>query len=611
MKTISLFLAAALTAAAAQGAETDTRWGDLGDGTFANPVLNADYSDPDMIRVGDKYYLTCSEFHFMGMVILESDDMVNWKIVGKVFDSIDLPGYSSMEKYGGGTWAPALRYHDGKFWIFVCTPNEGLFMTQADKPEGPWTPLHCVKSASGWEDPCPLWDEDGNAWLGRSQLGAGPIYIHKMSTDGKKLLDNGKLVYEGPVAEGTKLFIRDGWYYMSIPEGGVGGGWQQVLRSKSIYGPWEGKTVLEQGSTNINGPHQGALVDTPDGEWWFCHFQSTGARGRVMHLQPVKWQEDGFPFIGEDYDGNGIGEPVKVCAKPNTGVSNKPSHPQTSDSFDGPEIGIQWQFNHNPDKSRLSLTERPGSLAIRPLKAAKARESRNQLTQKLMGYHSVATVKINFADMKVGDRAGLEVLGNKFMCLGVMTELSNGSPRHLLYTENNGVVARKKNMTSTGQDYVWLRADMDAAANKFQFYYSLDGEKFVKTGDLFEMNDGDWKGVRPGIYSYTTADDDSGVGTVYVESFDYDTDGPGLLGIGESGVENTVADVVADSIDIKVEGTTVAVDSTSTASVRFFTPDGRMALRGVTPGSFSLPSGLYLLSVCSPAASKTVKLALR
>lgn len=225
----------------------DLRWGDLGDGTYANPILNGDYSDPDVIRVGSKYYMTCSEFHFMGMPILESDDMVNWRIIGQVFGSIDLPGYSDMTKYGNGTWAPALRYHDGKYWIYVCTPNEGLFMTTADNPAGPWAPLHCVKAVSGWEDPCPLWDDDGQAYLGRSQLGGGPIIIHRMSADGRTLLDEGRTVYEGPVAEGTKMFKKDGYYYLSIPEGGVSTGWQTVLRSKSVYGPYDDKKiVLEQ-----------------------------------------------------------------------------------------------------------------------------------------------------------------------------------------------------------------------------------------------------------------------------------------------------------------------------------------------------------------------------
>ncbi|HEY6900234.1 MAG TPA: glycoside hydrolase 43 family protein, partial [Puia sp.] len=242
-------------------------WGDQGNGTYINPVLYADYSDPDVIRVDNKYYMVCSEFHYMGMPILESDDMVNWTIAGRIYSRIDLPGYSDFHRFAGGSWAPAIRYHDHKFYVYFCTPDEGLFMSSAEKPEGPWSPLVTVRQIPGWEDPCPFWDEDGKAYLGHSRKGAGPIIIHKMSPDGTTLLDEGVTVYTGPTAEGTKLFKLNGYYYISIPEGGVGTGWQTVLRSKNIYGPYEKKVVLEKGSTPINGPHQGALVATPAGQW--------------------------------------------------------------------------------------------------------------------------------------------------------------------------------------------------------------------------------------------------------------------------------------------------------------------------------------------------------
>lgn len=506
----------------------DCRWGDLGDGTFANPVLNADYSDPDVIRVGDRYYMTCSEFHFMGMPVLESDDMVNWRIIGHVFSSIDLPGYSEMRKYGGGSWAPALRYHDGKFYMYVCTPEEGLFMSTAENPAGPWSPLHQVKNVSGWEDPCPLWDDNGNAFLGRSQLGGGPIYIHRMSADGRTLLDEGVKVYEGPVAEGTKLFMKDGYYYMSIPEGGVSTGWQQVLRSSDIYGPYEGRRVLEQGSTDVNGPHQGALVDTPDGQWWFYHFQSAGARGRVVHLQPVMWT-DGFPFIGVDYDGNGIGEPVKVCKKPAAGKSAEPHAPQTSDMFDAAGLAVQWQFNHNPELSRLSLTERPGWLAVRPLHATRLREARNQLTQKIIGFESRATVKIDFSQLAAGSRCGLECIGNKFMAIGVQAEIVAGQRKDVIYIERDGEVQLVRPVPANADGVVYLRLDIDTPRNAFQFMYSFDGKTFDKAGEPFEMCDGDWKGCRTGIYCYTTDESADAPGVAFFDSFIYETDGPGSL----------------------------------------------------------------------------------
>ncbi len=201
--------------------EVRKSWGDQGNGTYINPILNADYSDPDVIRVGDKYYMVCSEFHYMGMPVLESEDMVNWKIISQIYQHFDFPDWDNNKSYGGGSWAPSIRFHDGKFWVFFCTPREGLMMSTATNPRGPWTPIHNVKFVGGWEDPCPFWDDNGEAYLGRSQLGAGPIILHRMSPDGKQLLDEGKIIYTGPVAEGTKFYKKDGYYYLSIPEGGV------------------------------------------------------------------------------------------------------------------------------------------------------------------------------------------------------------------------------------------------------------------------------------------------------------------------------------------------------------------------------------------------------
>lgn len=500
-------------------------WGDLGDGTFANPVLNADYSDPDIVRIGDRYYLTCSEFHFMGMPVLESEDLVNWHIIGQIFDRIDLPGYSDMTKYAEGTWAPALKFHDGKVWICVCTPEEGLFMSRADDPQGPWEPLHMVKGVAKWEDPCPFWDEDGQAYLVRSRHRAGPIIIHRMSADGRELLDEGVTVYEGPVAEGPKMFRKDGWYYISIPEGGVGEGWQTILRSKDIYGPYESRRVLEQGSTDINGPHQGSLVDTPDGVWWFAHFQQAGARGRVMHLQPVRWV-DGWPEIGTDYDGNGVGEPMAIVPMP-FGKSADPFTPQTSDEFDGDCIGVQWQFNHNPDKEQISVSD--GLLTLRPLKASRLRDARNQLTQKIMGYKSEATASIDWRGMKEGDRSGLLCIGRKFIGAGVTVENVGGKDVPMLYVEEDSVVVFRCPLDKQGIDtQIEIRLNIDTTDNRYEYSYSVDdGKTFKPIWEPFEMRDGFWKGVRVGLYGYTLCDDP---GETRFDWFRYTHDGaPGWV----------------------------------------------------------------------------------
>lgn len=343
---IALLLGQAATGQNRPGAPRTGSWGDQGNGTYRNPVLNADYSDPDVIQVGADFYMVCSDFHFMGIPVLHSKDLVNWTIIGQVYRRLDKDSsYSAMNRYGGGSWAPALRYHDKKFYVYFCTPDEGLFMSTATDPAGPWAPLVTVKQVPKWEDPCPFWDDDGQAYLGHSVYGAGPIIIHRMSPDGTRLLDEGVTVYTGPVAEGTKIYKRHGYYYLVIPEGGVATGWQTVLRSKSIFGPFEKKVVLEQGLTDVNGPHQGGLVELPSGESWFLHFQDAGAIGRVVHLQPVHWLED-WPLMGVDLNFNGIGEPVAVWTNPDVGAVYPLAAPQTSDEFASPELGLQWQWNH-------------------------------------------------------------------------------------------------------------------------------------------------------------------------------------------------------------------------------------------------------------------------
>ena len=459
-------------------------WGDQGDGTYRNPVLNADFSDPDVIRVGDHYYMVASDFHFMGMQVLESVDMVNWHYISQIYRRIDEPGWDSNQHYAGGSWAPAIRYHHGLFYVYFCTPDEGLYMSTAKDPRGPWSPLHLVKRVEKWEDPCPFWDDDGQAYLGRSRHGAGPIIVHRMSPDGKQLLDEGVTVYEGPVAEGTKFMKRNGWYYLIIPEGGVGQGWQTVLRAKNIYGPYERKIVLEQGSTMINGPHQGALVDTPDGKWWFYHFQETPVLGRVVHLQPARW-ENGWPLMGVDYDRNGIGEPVAAWQKPI--VSESSFLPQADDDFSGPILGLQWQWNHNPVDSHWSLTERKGWLTLTAMPADSLKSCRNMLTQKVVGYESESTTMLTAS----GDcYAGLFCSGKTFRGIGLCKEG--------VFVEAHG----KRQIVKEGKfPQLWLRITNDCVQNRHQFSYSTDGINYTKT-DAFPMTGGYWKGIRVGLFCY-------------------------------------------------------------------------------------------------------------
>ena len=459
-------------------------WGDQGDGTYRNPVLNADFSDPDVIRVGSKYYMVASDFHFLGMQVLESDDMVNWQYISQIYRRFDEPGWDTNAHYAGGSWAPAIRYHNGLFYVYFCTPDEGLYMSTAKDPHGPWAPLHLVKRVEKWEDPCPFWDEDGQAYLGRSRHGAGPIIVHRMSPDGKTLLDEGVTVYEGPVAEGTKFMKRNGFYYLIIPEGGVGQGWQTVLRSRNIYGPYQRKVVLEQGSTKINGPHQGALVDAPDGSWWFYHFQETPVLGRVVHLQPARWQDD-WPLMGVDLDGNGIGEPVVSWNKP---ISSNDSQPlRTDDDFSGP-LGLQWQWNHNPVDTYWNLSARKGWLTLQALPAVDLKACRNMLTQKVVGWQSESTTMVESS----GDNfAGLFCSGKEFRGIGLCKDG--------IYVEAGG----QQQLVQKGKfAQVWFRVTNDCQQNRHQFAYSIDGEHFISAGKAFPMRGGYWKGIRTGLFCY-------------------------------------------------------------------------------------------------------------
>lgn len=495
---------------------TAGQWGDQLNGTYKNPVVNADYSDPDVIRVGEYYYMVCSEFHFMGMTVLRSRDLVNWTIVSRVYNRLDIdPKYNTMEKYGSGSWAPAIRYHNKKFYIYFCTPDEGLYMTSTYDPAGKWLPLTEIKRTGGWEDPCPFWDDDGQAYLGHSMLGGGPIIIHKMNEQGTRLLDEGKLAYEGPTAEGTKFYKKNGYYYIVIPEGGVGTGYQTALRSKNIYGPYERKIVLEQGKTAINGPHQGGMVEAKDGKWWFMHFQAVGALGRVCHLQPVKWIDD-WPFIGVDLDGNGIGEPVTTWAKPNFLPNPLTTQIQTSDEFKANTLALQWQWNHNPVNSAWSLSKHKGYIALDALYATDNKSAKNTLTQKLMGAQGKVTTLMRTDLLEDGQKSGMCLIGGNIFEIGVVK--AEGKLR--LFANHNGAMTYGPYIQSRT---VQFRTIVNLKENHTVMQYSIDGVNFKQLGKECELSGSNyWKAVRPALFSYNTSRQ---AGTALFDWFQYQHDG--------------------------------------------------------------------------------------
>jgi beta-xylosidase len=512
-----IFLAATIQLAFSQsGVIKNIRsWGDQGNGTYINPVLNADYSDPDVIRVGEDFYMVCSEFHYMGIPVLHSKDLVNWTIIGRIYSEFKFDsGFDTNDRYGGGSWAPAIRFHNDRFWVYFCTPQEGLFMSTSEKPEGPWEPLTQVVKKPGWEDPCPFWDDDGKAYLGHSKVGAGPIIIHLMSDDGKTLLDDGVTVYTGPIAEGTKIYKFNGYYYLSIPEGGVSTGWQTILRSKNIFGPYEKKVVLEKGITDVNGPHQGALVDLPNGTWWFLHFQDVQSLGRVCHLQPVHWK-DNWPLIGVDIDGNGIGEPIYVWKKPDVGSVYPISIPQSSDEFNDQTLGLQWAWNHNPDNQAWSLTDSPGNLILFALPSVNFIKAKNTLTQKTMGNQGEAVTYIDGSKMKNGQKAGLCVMGKSYGLLGI----KKVGGQLYLFTEIKGIESQQKINTSK----IFLKVELKSLSGQNRFYYRIDNQSYQSAGETFEIINGFWKGPKIGLFNFN---EEGGSGIASFDWFHYNYDGP-------------------------------------------------------------------------------------
>ncbi|WP_051359981.1 glycoside hydrolase family 43 protein [Adhaeribacter aquaticus] len=489
---------------------------DQGNGTYKNPVLHADYSDPDAIRVGDDFYMVSSSFEDVpGLPILHSKDLVNWNLIGHALKRQPPFEHFSLPRHGEGVWAPAIRYHKKEFYLYYPDPDFGIYLTKATNPAGPWSDPVLVEGGKGLIDPCPLWDEDGQAYMVYAYAGSragikSVVAIKKLNAEGTKTLDEGKIVYDGheldPTIEGPKLYKRNGYYYIFAPAGGVPTGWQLVLRSKNVYGPYERKVVMEQGSTPTNGPHQGAWVTTQTGEDWFLHFQDKEQYGRVVHLQPMKWVND-WPVIGEDKDGDGKGEPVLVYRKPNVKKTAPIQTPPESDEFNSTSLGLQWQWPTNPKATWSFLNSATGSLRLYsdklPEGAKNLWDAPNVLQQKFPGDEFMVTTKLNFSPnlTKIeNEKAGLVIMGFSYANVALKSK-KNGI--YLVYTECKEAVKGKseseKEIMKLPGSTAYLRVKVVNEA-KCQFSYSLDGTKFTDVGEQFQAEVARWKGSKIGLF---------------------------------------------------------------------------------------------------------------
>lgn len=475
---------------------------------YKNPILYADYSDPDVIRVGDDYYMVASSFTYLpGVPLLHSKDLVHWEIINYCVRSLPFEKYD-RPSHGSGTWAPSIRYHDGEFIVFVPLPDEGILVARSADPYGEFK-LNMLCESLGWIDPCPLWDDDGRAYmvfaLARSRCGVKHrLNVVEIDPECTKLLGESKLIFDGelmaPTTEGPKFYKVDGWYLILAPSGGVATGWQSALRSKSVWGPYEYRVVMHQGNAAVNGPHQGGWVTAPDGRDWFIHFQDVHELGRITHLQPMCFNA-GWPFIGSDLNGDGIGEPVEAWSLPAEG---QPRYEiAQSDDFKGPALGLQWQWQANPKERFYSLA--PGGLRLSCL-ANEARDNLlwyapNALTQIPQHPSLTAVTRVRLSESgEPGDTASIGVIGHAYGYLGL--QRAEGGFRLALY---RGQVTEKTFEGAAGEtleenvdlteNRVWLRLEI-FEDKTYAFSWSADGETFTPIGSRFPLRRATWTGAK-------------------------------------------------------------------------------------------------------------------
>ncbi len=488
---------------------------DQGNGTYRNPVLHADYSDPDVIRVGSDFYMTSSSFTCVpGLPVLHSHDLVNWSLIAYA-----LPVQYPREIYdnpqqGKGAWAPCIRYHKGEFYIYYSDPDFGIYLVKSKNPSGSWSEPILVKPGKGNIDPSPLWDDDGKAYLVHAFAGSRAgiksiLVVCKMNEDGTKVLDDGVIIFDGhdhhPTIEGPKFYKRNGYYYVFTPAGGVTYGWQTVLRSKNVYGPYEDKVVMHQGQTPVNGPHQGAWVELKSGENWFIHFQDKGPYGRVVHLQPMQWKED-WPVIGIDKDGDGKGEPVLVYKKPDVGKTWPVNTPPESDEFNSNAPGLQWQWNANPRPYWAIAWPIKGFLRLYAVQTSENfrnlyLDAPNTMLQKFPAPSFKATVKLKFNTRNADEKAGLLIMGRDYAYLGIKND--NGQYvifQSLCYDADEGNTESEFPVYfKTDSSRFFLRVDVSDSA-VCTFSYSCDSVHYRKVGTTFKAREGGWIGAKMGLF---------------------------------------------------------------------------------------------------------------
>ncbi len=485
------------------------RWGDQGDGSFVNPIIPADYSDLDAIRVGNTYYAISSTLHTSpAMVILRSSDMVNWTTIGHAVPDLGTLGeedmsWRRMKGYGRGMWAGAIRHHAGRFYIYFATPDSGLFVTTAERAEGPWSPPHSLLHEAGFDDPCPFWDTDGRAWLVMTRFGADPvtgkhyvISLYRMSPDGMTLDRASAIpIQNSDGSEANKLYKFGGTYYHYFSEVKPEGRVPMMKRATSLPGLAQAKAV-QLGHVNApvdREPNQGGLLQAPDGTWWFLTHQGHGDwEGRAMCLLPVTWR-DGWPIIGRPGP-DGIGNMVWESRKPIP--SRRPPLPDLSDRFAG-DLKPVWEWNHAPRYDAYSLTERRGWLRLKAFQPAYPglRGVGNVLSQRSWRTaDNRASVAIDLSAMVDGQTAGLCHLSADGAWIGVR---QRGNRRFLCFA-----------LGTTIEEGPEVEASLIRLATRWthdgRAIFEQDGGRgeFQRFGGTYDLQWKDYRGDRVGLFTF-------------------------------------------------------------------------------------------------------------
>ena len=506
-----------------------------------NPMLWADVPDPDVIRVGDTFYLVSTTMHLMpGAPIMKSKDLKNWETVGYIFDKLtDSPKYDLLQgtAYGRGQWATSLKYHKGKFYALLAPNEQGAmgdtYIFSAEKAEGPWT---IVSRMRHFHDCSLFFDDDDRVYV---IYGTGEMM--ELKADLSDVIEGThRQIFqreedEKGLLEGSRVIKHNGKYYLLMISHTYGPGKHRrevCYRSENIHGPWEKQVILESEFGGFSYEAQGTIVDTEDGDWYGIIFQDRGGVGRVLTVMPCRWI-NGWPMLGDE---NG-----KV---PDTVRPLKSGEPEATivkaDDFSQAKLGLHWQWNHNPIDQAWSLTERPGYLRLKTNRVVpNIYLAPNTLTQRMEGPSCSGIIVMDLSRMKDGDRAGLAAFNSD---TGALTVKKTGKKLTLEMnelkvelTDRNKEVKNVEEKTIESielkQQKVWLRIDADFRPVKAQgfmpgkdlatFYYSLDGETWTKMGSDYKMGF-DWRrffmGSKFGIFNYATK---KAGGYVDIDTFDY------------------------------------------------------------------------------------------